>query len=163
MDEDHRLRLQSGVAAWNAWRVAHPGLRPALAQAPLRAMDLSGADLGQADLSGADLRGTRLVGADLHGADLRGANLFKAELAGEQILAAPSGQLLIQHLIFHSLCLFELGFHDHVTCRFIDDFVHFPWGMQVAEVEGARDTDTDQLPDDPQRRPALRHTATEQF
>jgi uncharacterized protein YjbI with pentapeptide repeats len=85
MDEDHRLRLQSGVAAWNAWRAAHPGLRPALAQAPLRAMDLSGADLGQADLSGADLRGTRLVGADLHGADLRGANLFKAELAGAQV------------------------------------------------------------------------------
>jgi uncharacterized protein YjbI with pentapeptide repeats len=85
MDEDHQLRLQSGIAAWNAWRAAHPELRPVLAQAPLRAMDLSEANLGQADLSGADLRGTRLVGADLRGADLRGANLFKAELAGAQL------------------------------------------------------------------------------
>ena len=80
MDEDHLRRLQAGSAAWNAWRAARPEIRPALAQASLRAMDLSGCDLGRADLSGADLRGARLAAADLRGADLRGANLFKAEL-----------------------------------------------------------------------------------
>ena len=85
MNEDHLLRLQSGVAAWNAWRAIDSGPRPALAHAPLRAMDLSGANLSGADLSGADLRGTQLSGADLRGADLRGANLFKAELTGAQL------------------------------------------------------------------------------
>jgi uncharacterized protein YjbI with pentapeptide repeats len=85
MNEDHLLRLQSGMAAWNAWRATDPAPRPALAHAPLRAMDLSGANLSGADLSGADLRGTQLSGADLRGADLRGANLFKAELTGAQL------------------------------------------------------------------------------
>ena len=85
MDEAHLQRLQAGVAAWNTWRVAQPELRPALAHASLRAMDLSGINLSRADLSGTDLRGTRLVGADLRGADVRGANLFKAELTGAQL------------------------------------------------------------------------------
>ncbi len=84
-DRDHLDRLRSGVAGWNAWRAARPDLRPALAQAGLRGMDLSGADLSRAVLSGADLRGARLIGADLRGADLRGANLFKAELAGAHL------------------------------------------------------------------------------
>ena len=85
MDEDHLRRLQAGSAAWNAWRAARPEIRPALAQASLRAMDLSSADLSRADLSGADLRGARLAAADLRGADLRSANLFKAELTGAQL------------------------------------------------------------------------------
>jgi uncharacterized protein YjbI with pentapeptide repeats len=85
MNEDHLLRLHSGMAAWNAWRATDPARCPALAHAPLRAMDLSGANLRRANLSGADLRGTRLSGADLRGADLRGANLFKAELTGAQL------------------------------------------------------------------------------
>jgi len=85
MDEDHLRRLQAGSAAWNAWRAERPEIRPALAQTSLRAIDLSGANLGRADLSGADLRGARLAAADLRGADLRGANLFKAELTGAQL------------------------------------------------------------------------------
>lgn len=85
MDPEHFDRLKSGVACWNAWRAARRDLRPALAQAPFRATDLSGANLAQADLSGADLRGARLVEADLRGADLRGANLFKADLTGAQL------------------------------------------------------------------------------
>ncbi len=87
MDEAHLHQLQAGIAAWNAWRAAQPELRPVLAQASLRAMDLSGADLSHTDLSGADLRGTRLVGADLRGADLSGANLFKADLTRARIAA----------------------------------------------------------------------------
>lgn len=85
MDEDHLHRLQAGSAAWNAWRAAQPEIRPALAQASLRAVDLSGVNLNRADLSAADLRGASLVGADLQGADLRGANLFKAELRGARL------------------------------------------------------------------------------
>jgi len=85
MDKEHLRRLQFGAGIWNAWRATYPALRPLLAQAPLRATDLSGADLSDADLAGADLRGTRLAGADLRGADLRGANLFKAVLAGARL------------------------------------------------------------------------------
>ncbi len=85
MDRDHLDRLRSGVAGWNAWRAGQPDLRPALAEAALRGMDLSGADLSRADLSGADLRGARIIGANLRGADLRGANLFKADLAGAHL------------------------------------------------------------------------------
>lgn len=85
MDSDDLDRLKSGVAGWNAWRAARPGVRPALAQAPLRGTDLSGADLSLADLSRADLRGALLIGADLRGADLRGANLFKAEMTAARL------------------------------------------------------------------------------
>lgn len=87
MDEAHLHQLQAGIAAWNAWRAAQPELRPVLAQASLRAMDLSGADLSHTDLSGADLRGARLVEADLRGADLSGANLFKADLTRARLAA----------------------------------------------------------------------------
>jgi uncharacterized protein YjbI with pentapeptide repeats len=82
MDPDHVNALKGGVASWNAWRTSQPQLRPNLAEAKLRATDLSGANLSRADLSGADLRGAQLIGTDLQGADLRGANLFKAELTG---------------------------------------------------------------------------------
>lgn len=85
LDPEHLDRLKAGVASWNAWRAAQPELRPALARAPLRATELSGADLSRADLSAADLRGARLVGTDLRDADLRGANLFKAELTDARL------------------------------------------------------------------------------
>jgi hypothetical protein len=52
--------LCSSVGRWNAWREAHPEIRP----------DVSGAHLRQAKLSGAYLYETNLNGASLNSADL---------------------------------------------------------------------------------------------
>jgi uncharacterized protein YjbI with pentapeptide repeats len=92
-DDTHLAELKQGVGAWNAWRATRAGLRPDLADASLRGLDLARADLGSADLRGADLRGTSLSGAILTGTDLTGANLFKAvlddaDLAGANLTGA---------------------------------------------------------------------------
>ena len=59
----HVALLKQGVKAWNAWRRAHPKIRP----------NLFRADLTRASLSGADLRRTNLGRASLRYADLCGA------------------------------------------------------------------------------------------
>ena len=59
----HVALLKQGVEAWNAWRRAHPRIRP----------NLFRADLTRASLSGADLRRTNLGRASLRYADLCGA------------------------------------------------------------------------------------------
>ena len=56
----HVALLKQGVEAWNAWRRAHPKIRP----------NLFRADLTRASLSGADLRRTNLGRASLRYADL---------------------------------------------------------------------------------------------
>ncbi len=53
-----------------------------LADAQLRAMDLTGANLTGANLTGATLSGVNLAGASLTGANLSGANLREVNLAG---------------------------------------------------------------------------------
>ena len=87
---EHLEILGKGVEAWNAWRRAHPDVRPDLSEANLHEVDLSGAhlfmanlrgaDLHEAYLSGADLSGAHVFMANLRGADLRGARLFTANL-----------------------------------------------------------------------------------
>ena len=81
----HVALLKQGVEAWNAWRRAHPRIRPNLFRADLTRASLSGADLrrtnlGRARLRYADLCGAQLGGADLYKADLRGAELLGADL-----------------------------------------------------------------------------------
>jgi hypothetical protein len=85
MNAEQVDKLKAGVTEWNEWRLGHPQIRPNLAKAPLRALDLSNANLAKADLSGADLRGSTLKGADLRDADLTAANFFKAELTGAKL------------------------------------------------------------------------------
>lgn len=105
---EHLRIIKKGVAAWNEWRNANPGIKPNLSQVDLRKIhfreahlreadlrgailndvDLIGADLNDADLGAADLFGTDLGGADLGGADLRSANLIGANLIGAILIGA---------------------------------------------------------------------------
>ena len=92
-DDAHVAALKQGVDAWNAWRAAHAGTPPDLANASLRGLDLARANLAGADCRQADLRGTILSGAILTGANLAGANFFKAvldaaDLAGANLIGA---------------------------------------------------------------------------
>jgi Pentapeptide repeats (8 copies) len=80
-NEEHLVRLQQGVEAWNAWRLTNPRIQLNLSEADLCKADLSGADLMGATLTGANLHmGATLTGANLHGADLREADLREADL-----------------------------------------------------------------------------------
>lgn len=91
-NEEHLKILRQGVAVWNAWRVANPGIRPDLSEADLARADLTMADLARADLTIADLTGailigvvfnrTTLAGTDLTGANLTGASFTKADCCG---------------------------------------------------------------------------------
>ncbi len=82
-NEEHLAILKKGVAVWNEWRKRNLSVRPDLAEAVLKGIDLSGAIL-----YGADMRGADLAGADLLGADLREANLCGAGLSGGDFLGA---------------------------------------------------------------------------
>jgi uncharacterized protein YjbI with pentapeptide repeats len=61
-DEKQLALLRSGPAAWNAWRLASPTVRP--------------------DLLDTDLRGANLRQANPHAAQLTGATLWEAVLMG---------------------------------------------------------------------------------
>jgi Pentapeptide repeats (8 copies) len=79
-DREQVETLLQGGSAWNAWREAHPAIRPDLVGADLQEANLGRADLHEANLHKADLVGAYLFKANLHGADLSGADLFKANL-----------------------------------------------------------------------------------
>ena len=84
-NDDHVARLESGVAAWNAWREAAPDIRPDLrgadlSYAYLREVNFREADLSEASLTEATLSWANLRGADLSGAYLRAAHLSEANL-----------------------------------------------------------------------------------
>ncbi|MCE1273124.1 MAG: pentapeptide repeat-containing protein [Chlorobiales bacterium] len=81
-NREHIDLIRKGSEAWNAWRAAFPGTRPALREAALDGLDLREINLSDADLNGAGLHKAKLSGADLSGADLRGANLSGAMLDG---------------------------------------------------------------------------------
>jgi uncharacterized protein YjbI with pentapeptide repeats len=86
-NDEHLVVLRRGIAAWNAWRVAHDEV-PDLSRAGLRGLDVSGFDLSRADLRDADLRGANCSNANLVGAHLEGANLFKAVFDGADLAGA---------------------------------------------------------------------------
>jgi len=67
-NDDHLLKLKTGVHAWFDWRETHPEIIP----------DLSGANLQDMDLHQANFIGVNLSGADLRRADLKKAYLQKA-------------------------------------------------------------------------------------
>lgn len=87
-NEVHLAVLRQGVEAWNAWRQAHPAIRPDLSGAYLRRADLSDVLLSGADLRGANLRKADLSRADLDRADLGGANLRKADFSEASLRGA---------------------------------------------------------------------------
>jgi uncharacterized protein YjbI with pentapeptide repeats len=87
-NDEHVALLKQGVAAWNAWRVENPDIRPDLIQANLSGLDLSGARLYLTDLIDANLFGAKLGGADLADANLSGADLSGANLTGSNLQRA---------------------------------------------------------------------------
>src|SRR5215831_5797336 len=85
-NDEHVALLKQGVAAWNAWRVENPNIRPDLTKADLKGADLCRANLKEVDLKGADLRGAKLARANLAEATLNEANLAGANLQGAILL-----------------------------------------------------------------------------
>jgi uncharacterized protein YjbI with pentapeptide repeats len=65
-----------------------PILRPDLAKADLRKVELSGYNLSEVDLSEADLRSAKLIATDLVAADLSGVDFRSADLNGANLHAA---------------------------------------------------------------------------
>jgi uncharacterized protein YjbI with pentapeptide repeats len=79
--------LQRSAKAWNAWRSAHPEVKPHLELANLNGLDLRRANLSGASLDGAefvhaDLGGAQLVGSDAKYANVRYANSSAPPLSG---------------------------------------------------------------------------------
>jgi uncharacterized protein YjbI with pentapeptide repeats len=115
-DEAER-RLNEGVAAWNEWRAANPGMNPDLAGSNLAGINLGcpyqdpqsensydednlainlqgarlmGANLRRANLSGALLNAAKLMDADLSDAVLNHAELAWADLEGATLSGAKA-------------------------------------------------------------------------
>jgi uncharacterized protein YjbI with pentapeptide repeats len=84
-DEDQLNWLRKGVAAWNAWRMENPLIRPDLSRAYLVKANLTGADLSKADLRNVNLGMANLIRARLNEGDLRGAMLSKASLVATKL------------------------------------------------------------------------------
>jgi hypothetical protein len=87
-NDEHVALLKQGVAAWNAWRVENPDIRPDLSGASLSGANLSGASLSEADLSEAKLWAANLSGANLEQANLGGARLIEANLEQANLIQA---------------------------------------------------------------------------
>ena len=91
---DHLAILQQGRAAWNEWRLGHPGIHADLTRAYLSETSMDWAEpdvpgeLGVADLEGINFSGASLAYARLQGANLRRANLFGANLRGANLRRA---------------------------------------------------------------------------
>ena len=91
MNTEHLEIFNRGMASWNEWRQANPGIKPVLAEADLSESDLSGFNLSETDLSGADLYQVNLSGANLKLADLRGADLSGSNLSNSDLYKCDFG------------------------------------------------------------------------
>jgi uncharacterized protein YjbI with pentapeptide repeats len=80
MDEIQLSILETGVAAWNQWRLDHPGELPKLRCADLRGTNLTDANFTEADLSHVQARCTDFVRAVFRGADITGGFLGACDL-----------------------------------------------------------------------------------
>lgn len=87
-DEEHLAVLHQGVAAWNAWRSAHPKLLPDLSSSALSWLELAGAGLDHCNLNDSRLMYTQLDRADLYRAAFNNASLYGAALRGARIVEA---------------------------------------------------------------------------
>jgi uncharacterized protein YjbI with pentapeptide repeats len=101
---EHLDRLvHSTSQSWNAWRLAHLGLRPDLSKVDLSGRNLDGFNLFRADLSGSKLANASLAkavleravlvnaflsGSNLQFTDLRGADLSGAQLTSTLLVNA---------------------------------------------------------------------------
>lgn len=85
---NYRTLLGDGPAVWNAWRTAHPEVKPDLSHLDLSGLDLGGYDLSHCEMNGTNLRGCDLSDSDLSFAILRGAELRSAVFAGTDLTSA---------------------------------------------------------------------------
>jgi uncharacterized protein YjbI with pentapeptide repeats len=76
----HLAVFNDGVPRWNAWREAHPDVRPELSGAYLAGRDLAGINFSRTDLVSADLSPTNLSRANFRTAILQHATLRAARL-----------------------------------------------------------------------------------
>ena len=93
---EHARILMQGSRTWNAWRAAHPTVRPDLSRIRFHGINLSaallsGVDLWRADLSSANLTGADLSNANLFRAGLSDANFDSADLRGADLGKATLG------------------------------------------------------------------------
>jgi uncharacterized protein YjbI with pentapeptide repeats len=91
-DGEQVARLRQGVAAWNQWRQANPGMTPDLSGITLEGSNFSGVDFGHTNLSGANLGRMHLIGANLESANLTGATLTDATLVDANLNGANISQ-----------------------------------------------------------------------
>ncbi len=80
--------LGDGPAVWNAWRKAHPEVKPDLSHLDLSGLGLGGCDLSHCELIGTNLRGCDLSDTDLSFAILRGAELRSAVFVRTNLTSA---------------------------------------------------------------------------
>jgi len=90
---EHLKILETGVKAWNEWRLKNPGVVPDLKEiklfsADLKRIDLRGAELKDALLFGVDLSDAILSEAKLDGATLTEIALCRANLTGASLIHA---------------------------------------------------------------------------
>lgn len=85
---DPRTLLGNGPDGWNAWREAHPEVKPDLSHLDLSGLDLGGCDLSACEMVRTNLRGCDLSDTDLSFANLRGAELHSAVFAGTELTSA---------------------------------------------------------------------------
>jgi uncharacterized protein YjbI with pentapeptide repeats len=97
VNESHLAILKRGVRAWNAWRQANPAVKPNLAGAKLRKVNLEGIDLDRANLRRADFTEAQLNKATLGFADLRQANFSNARLLGADLGSANLFKANLSH------------------------------------------------------------------
>ena len=112
-NSQHVQQLRAGSASWNAWRQAHPDVKPDLDSADLSGADLSGANLHEARLFEANLSNANLSKADLSSSELWRATLDRAELGDANLQAANAtgASFRFVSLVRANLCLtnFELA------------------------------------------------------
>jgi len=101
----HLAKLDEGAAAWNAWRRAHPRLRPDLSTAVLADRVLDGHDLRGALLTNADLRRASFRDAALDGAHLYNVDGLKACFDGASLCDAVLVRGLFERASFRGATL----------------------------------------------------------
>jgi len=90
-NEEQLKILNSGVEAWNKWRMKNPHAKIDLSEADLTGADLRRVDFREAGLQRAVLIGANLSGASLEKSDLRLAGLSKADLIRASLVKADLG------------------------------------------------------------------------
>ncbi|MEJ2540243.1 MAG: pentapeptide repeat-containing protein [Gemmatimonadota bacterium] len=100
-DPEHLAILESGVAAWNAWRRDQEGMVPDLTGANFRQRELHNIDLRNAILRNASFVQCWFFGADFTGAVMHGARLTGSDLSGVSFKGAELSHVYMSRASLH--------------------------------------------------------------